>query len=351
MRTIGRKFLRISRLLVISYVAGIAIASCVSPAGPEPSRPEPSRPGQPSPSTVESASSRSFYWGAVGHNDWPQYGPSYAYNRVSLSTQMRLLREAGLNAYRSGCGRSSCAALFAGTKSAGVTVLGVLDDRPDDHLSEADNYQKGYKFAAQSVTAYQGGTKYFEAGNEIEDWVGVNGDGAVRANYKQDRYEQARGLIKGLIDGAHAADPKALVMVDDAGWCHYGFLQSLWEDGVRWDITAIHWYSSQGNFEKAGCRSANVAQIHAAFGRPVWITEFNSNEAAKNGDGAAAAAWLVSFIDQVRQVSAKYNIHAAFIYELLDEPNLKGMESHFGIADGDGSPKPAYPAVAGRLTK
>jgi Glycosyl hydrolase catalytic core len=71
----------------------------------------------------------------------------------------------------------------------------------------------------------------------------------------------------------------------------------LWDDGVRWDITAVHWYSNQGNIEKAGCRSgANVAAIDASFGKPVWITEFNSNTAAADNDEEAAAAWITQFM-------------------------------------------------------
>jgi hypothetical protein len=48
---------------------------------------------------------------------------------------------------------------------------------------------------------------------------------------------------------------------------------------------------SRGKIEKARCHSANVAAVQASsFGIPVWITEFNSNIAAKHKDGEAAAA-------------------------------------------------------------
>jgi len=135
-------------------------------------------------------------------------------------------------------------------------------------------------------------------------------------------------------------------MVDDAGWCHYGFLQILWEDGARWDITAFHWYSNEGNFEHTGCEDgANVAAIHAAFGLPVRITEYNSKAAATNDDPAAEAGWISAFMTQVHSVANKYRIEGAFVYELLDEPNLSGMESHFGIFDSDGKPKEASKAM------
>src|ERR1700736_6588076 len=91
--------------------------------------------------------------------------------------------------------------------------------------------------------------------------------------------------------------------------------------------------------------------MHAAFGLPIWITEFNSNTSAKTNDQQASAAWLSQTMAQIREVAPKYGIRAAFIYELLDEPNLEGAERYFGIADDNGKPKSAYHAVAGSLTR
>jgi hypothetical protein len=115
---------------------------------------------------------------------------------------------------------------------------------------------------------------------------------------------------------------------------------------VRWDITAFHWYSDQGNFEHAGCHNgANVAAIHAAFGLPIWITEYNSKAAATSNDPVAEATWISAFVTQVYSVAGTYGIEGAFVYELLDEPNLSGMESHFGIFDGNGKQKEPSKAI------
>ena len=105
---------------------------------------------------------------------------------------------------------------------------------------------------------------------------------------------------------------------------------------MRWDITAFHWYASQGDMEHAGCGGTNVAAAHASFGLPVWITEFNSDIAAKADDESAAAVWISQFMTQVRTVASKYKI---------DEPSLPGAQAHFGIFDANGIAKAASSSI------
>ena len=289
--------------------------------------PPPTAPSPPPASPTGGGDSSGIHWGAVGHNDRDSRGPQYPYNRVPLTTQMDLLTAAGLHWYRTGC-TDNCPALLDAARKAGVSLLRGVPLWPDATIDESANYNRAYKYAVDLARANPQ-FKYWEASNEVDNWIGISGDGSTREQYKQSAYLQARGLIKGLIDGLHAGNPAAKVLVDDAGYCHYGFLKALWDDGVRWDITAFHWYSDQGDMEKAKCQSANAAAIHASFGLPVWITEYNSNIAAKNADDAAGAAWLANFIGEVRRDAAKYRIQAAFVYELLDEPGNPGAEGHF----------------------
>jgi hypothetical protein len=216
---------------------------------------------------------------------------------------------------------------------------------PSSDLNGAGNYQRGYDYGFEEAKKFKGMIKYYEASNELDNWTGMLGDGAYRIQYNPLRYPLAREFIRGLVDGVRTADPNAQLIVDDAGWCHYGFLKALWEDGIRWDITAVHWYEKQGDIERAGCRNANIAAIHAGFGKPIWITEFNSDLAAETNDPTKAAKWLTSFMNQITQIAPKYNIQAAFVYELLDEPNAQGAERYFGIADEKGNPKEPWYAI------
>lgn len=299
---------------------------------------------------AEVGAKSSVIWGAVGHNDRPR-DRTYPYNRIPLERQISLLADAGLKGYRAGCDDMSCPRLIKLLSDRGMIYLRSLEQRPNDKISAEDNYKRGYQYGFQEARKYAGKIRYYEASNELDNWTKMAGDGGTRIQFNAARFAQAREYLKGLIEGIHAADKQARVMVDDAGWCHYGFLQALWADGVRWDITAFHWYSDQGNVEKAGCRSANVAAIHAQFGVPVWITEFNKNK-SKDHDETISAQWVGSFIQQINRIAHRYKIQAAFVYELLEEPTLKHSgEQYYGIVDSNGVPKPTWNTMRRILIK
>jgi len=292
------------------------------------------------------ASSGTMKWGAVGHDDRAAMGAADPYNTVTLPQQMDLLVNAKLGWFRTGCTDVNCNLVASVAKQHGISILRSIESRPNDKMDETGNYNLAYNYALDQGRRYHGVFVYYEASNELDVWVGVKGDGSHPSDYDQGRYALARGFLRGLIEGLKAGDASALVLVDDSGWCHYGFLQSLWKDGLRWDITAIHWYAGQGNIEQVGCNNANVLQIHQGFGRPIWITEFNSDNAAKSNDTAGAGTWIEAFMSQVKTKSAQYDIEAAFVYELLDEPNNpQVMEQHFGIADSSGKAKSQYQSI------
>lgn len=277
----------------------------------------------------------SAYWGAVGHNDHSDMEHEYPYVKNSLDEQMRLLRASKMTWYRTSCQSTNCAALISAAAAHGINILKSLGIKPDADMDEAANYSRAYTFAVAQGAKYNYAFKFFEASNELDNWVGMVGDGSARSQYSQARYLQARGTIRGLVDGLHAANSSAKVVVDDAGWCHYGFLQMLWEDGVRWDVTGFHWYSDQGNIEHAGCNNANVLAKHAAFGPPVWITEFNYKVSHATPDANGTAAWMGEFIAQLQSVASTYKLQVAFAYELFDESNLSGPNGHYGIYTSD----------------
>ena len=297
------------------------------------------------------AADTTFHWGVVGHDDHDIYDNTYVYNKNSFEEQMHLITGSSMSWLRTSCNSASCNKLLTTAEAGGVQILKSIEMSPDSKLDEEANYKRAYASGVTEGSAYVYGFKYFEAGDELDNWVGMKGDGSQRSQYVESRYLQARGFVRGMIDGIHSVDASAKVLVDDAGWCHYGFLRMLWDDGVRWDITAFHWYNNEGNIEKAGCNNANVAQIHAAFGPPVWITEYNSNTAVSKNDPVAEGAWIGTFIAQLRTVAPKYNIQAAFAYELFDEPNLVSPISHYGIFYANGSPKFAIgPMIKGTST-
>lgn len=287
-------------------------------------------------------------WGVVGHNDRPK-DPLYPYNKISLGQQILLMRQAGLSAYRSGCDDSTCPALIELLGINDMVFLRSIELRPSERLTADENYERGFNYALAEAKKYSGRIRYYGISNELDNWTKMIGDGSTILQYDPIRYPKARSFIRGLIDGVRKGDQQAKVLVNNAGWCHYGFLRALWNDGIRWDITALHFYSDHGDIEKVKCGGANIAAIHTEFGKPVWITEYNKKSSKTEDNQHEAAKWVETFIRRVKEVAPKYNIEAAFVYELFDEPELKNGEQFYGIVDKDGFPKETYKRIQNEL--
>lgn len=296
-------------------------------------------------------------WGVNGH-------PLAAYRSLPIEAQLDLVKALGFASYRVdlyGTGQMDAVeALVEQGRRRGVTILPILIPDPMKASDERDAYDMGFAIAHDYALRFRGRVPAWELGNEYDNAVGMSFDGADPAQFPASRYFKARGAIRGMLDGIHAADPVALRAVDNAGWCHYGFLRRLRDDGVEWDITAQHWYSGQGDMERAacGCGAAasalrlcrtNILEILKGFGRPIWITEFNDNSPPSPEKPRAAAVWLVGQMARFSAVAARYGITAAHVYELLDQPELEGGEGFYGIANPDGSLKPAAEAISAFL--
>jgi hypothetical protein len=214
-----------------------------------------------------------------------------------------------------------------------------IEDRPNERISAEENYRLGLTIAENIATRVGESIQLFEASNELDNWIGMRGDGSERWMYNTERYRKAFEFLRGIISGIHSRLPKARVIVDDAGWCHYGFLHALWEDGLRWDITSLHWYASHGDIQRSYCRAIDAVAIHASFGLPVWITESNDDKAAKRRDADAQARWLESFRKQIARIGPRYGVEVVLVYELLDQPGLTNGEDSFGLFDENGRPK------------
>lgn len=260
------------------------------------------------------------------------------YNSIPLDTQIENLKSMGLSIYRSGCRLSECAELAKTLEKSGVTFLLIYDHYPVLQKTPDQNYWYGFDMAKTTMEAVRGRVEYVEAGNELDSWSWRRGDGSGRNDFDPVRYEKAKAFIRGLIAGTKSVSPNTQVLVDDAGWCHYGFLDALWSDGVRWDITAFHWYASHGFVRKAGCSGRDVIRAHQKFERPIWITEFNDDRSAKLHCAVSQAAWMRDFLSDIK-TDAQSPISAAIIYELYDEAGKLHGEDFYGLLSADGSPK------------
>jgi hypothetical protein len=245
--------------------------------------------------------------------------------------------------------------MLAAAKPYGIVITPVLVG----HLQSNENasYSSGYNLAKGFAQNFPE-ISVFELSNEINGQIrDPDTDGSLPSDWTtQPAYASVRGFIRGMTDGLKAGNPKARAAFGDAGGCNYGLLQALWKDGVRWDITVFHPYDFWGDLDNRGttrthCRGGdNMAQKHADFGKPLWLTEFNYTPAVKKGDKAGQGSGLVRMMTSFNALAKKYDIEAADIYELYDEPGKEGAEAHFGVFTNTGAATAASQAVKNYLS-
>jgi hypothetical protein len=253
------------------------------------------------------------------------------------------IRTMGLRSIRTGCGGYRDArALMPATCGADLNATLLVGVWPQAGAGEDGNYRRGYDAAKACASEFGPAGIIYEASNEVDNWVHMQGDGSDISQYDQGRYREARGLIRGMVDGVHAAG--GMVEVHNAGWCHYGFMQALWNDGIRWDITGEHWYGDQGSLTRAGCGGKNVAAELQKFGRPIIITEINANSASGMSK-VAMGDWLSRAMPEIEAIAGQYGIIGAQIFRYRDIP-----EGNWGLIDRNGSKSEAYAAVKIHLT-
>lgn len=272
----------------------------------------------------------SIILGVCGHNDRRRL-TDYPYNNISIEDQFNIMKKNGINAYRTSCTNENCQKIISVAQATGITLIIVIDVKPSYKLSPEDNFNNGYKYGSEAAKNSRGGSNYYEISNEVDNWIGVSGHGLFRSNYDQEKLIKSEFFIKGIISGLKDNNTMTKVIVNDAGWCHVGFLKALWDDGVRWDITAFHWYSDMGDIDNSKCRNMNALEAHTQFGRPIWITELSARTTINNDK--ERGAWISRQISIIENNRNSKNIGAVFIYELFDEPGLANGEDKYGIYD------------------
>ncbi len=293
-------------------------------------------------------------WGINGH-PLTQEG----YWQVPLDDQLDLVKDSGATWYRISFGFDAYRAntarfeeLLAKAEKRNLKLLPVLmppkgfygDSKPLAQIKE-----ESAAFGKEMASRYKGRITHWELGNELDTfamikkgeknragkewkWDGAP-DGKIPDDYETNRYERCREFFKSLQQGIKEADPKALTMIDTAGWLHYGFLQRLKEDGVNdYDILAWHWYSEMGPIIAASKDKIDVIKLlKDGFGKPIWLTEINRRDGSKKGKEDAQAEYISG---PIADLSKHPDINAVFLYELLDEPYFgESGESDYGIAN------------------
>lgn len=280
-----------------------------------------------------------FTWGANGH-------PFTAYPGTSMEQQLKYLDDLGVKSYRvdirSTDAISGLEKLLKMAKSHEIKILPVITPGAIDLAGDSEKvlYDKSYKLAHELGTRFKTEIRVWELGNELEnyaiiqpcemrddgtqypcEWGVASGIGVL--DYYGPRWKKVSAVLKGLSDGMKSADPDIGKAIGTAGWQHVGAFERMQEDGIDWDISVWHLYDDdpQWAFEKI-----------AKYGKPIWVTEFGKSGESTEGKTGDQAFAIVKMMARLRQLQDKYDVEAAHIYELMDEPHLdQEIERHFGL--------------------
>lgn len=227
--------------------------------------------------------------------------------------------------------------------AAPMSIVPVLVPNAAASDTETNAYAWGYGTARSLAQSFPQTT--WEAGNELDIYcINPGATGENKADYDLAKYNRCRGSIRGMRAGFKSIIPGVQVGVGIAG-IHFGFLDRLKADGVRWDITTWHIYMPPGATDIAAGAPALFAKL-ARYGKPIALTEFNQQDGHLS---TLSPQTLRDMMDAIKANAAAYNIIAAYIYELLDQPGLPGGEATYGLADAAGVVNSLGAAVRARL--
>ena len=274
-----------------------------------------------------------FTWGVNAHG-------SYSLSTAAQQLELDAAQTIGLTSLRVDVYDASPATmawlspLITQASSMGISILPVIVPATAALTSQSAAYAWGLATGSALAAAFPGLT--WEVGNELDLYaIKPGATGQSPSDYDNARYSAVLGAITGMSAGIRQADPTAKIAVNMTGW-DFGFLQRLASDGVSWDITSEHVYVPPGVSATdilAGGDSlfASLAQ----FGKPILMTEFNQQQGSLLGQSAEINS-LMSMMDAMRILAPKYDIIGAYIYELLNEPQLAPAEANYGLADSSG---------------
>ncbi len=269
--------------------------------------------------------SADILWGANGH-------PITSYPGVTIEQQFDYLRDLGVKAYRvditDAKGASVLSRLVQEGKARDIAILPVVT--PGHINLDTDTpeeiYRAAYELAFTLGSEFKDDIRVWELGNELENYAIIApcekrddgtqypcqwgpAGGVTALEYYGPRWAKVSAVLKGLSDGMTAADPTIRKAMGTAGWGHIGAFERMQHDGIQWDISVWHIYGEDPEWA-----FAKLAQ----FKRPIWVTEFG-NPRGSQEDEQQQAAGVSQMISRLRVLKDRYNIEAAYIYELVDE--------------------------------
>ncbi len=309
-------------------------------------------------------------FGLAGHTGVPAQAP---YGDFPIEKQIALLKSLNMTVYRGlvcasdfgapgSYGANKFVVFVDALLAAGIDLVVVLLPRPQDAADKAAAYKEGFRVGQNAANVLKGkDIKYWEIGNEWDLTCMVKPPGRLPSDYDTAKYNKCRGAVKGLMAGVRSVTATGQFLIGGAG-IHWGYSLRLWQDGVRWDITKIHWYSGNDgsstaipgtSFRGGGAPNErfNIFQfLKDSFGRPICCTEFGVRGNLFNYDDKLMSDWLVKTMEGWASLADTYDFQFACLYEMLDEvdetaPNAKVHGVFRGDAGHVGEDKPQSIAI------
>ncbi|MGW8788752.1 hypothetical protein [Heyndrickxia sporothermodurans] len=291
---------------------------------------------------ASSPAAADLMWGINGH-------PLTSYPGITTRQQLELVRDLGTRSYRVDVSRTDqiarLAELTREARSLGLTVLPILIP-PVDLAGDNEDllYKKSLSFSRSVVTALAGQIPVWELGNEMENYAIIKScetkddgttypcewgpaGGTIPLDYYGPRLAKVIAVLKGLSDGTRSADPAAKHAIGSAGWGHTAVYGRYREAGLDWDITVWHMYDQNPEW---------AFKIISQIGKPIWVTEFNNALGSQRDGEDGQAQGIAKTMKTLQDLRQKYNIEAAYIYELADESYWHpSYEAYMGVVKLD----------------
>jgi hypothetical protein len=289
-----------------------------------------------------------------------------SYTKLPLEQQISLLKTLGLKTYRVNINPTHdekftrLSEVIALAQREHIRILPVLVIPPKQYSDEDTAYNDAKAAVYKLAKQLDGQIDVWELGNEYDLYCVKSGtNGASPDDYDGEKYLVVRGLIKGMLAGLREASPSARSIVETTQHTptslDSGFLQKLIDDCVMFDITGYHYYTSNGRVPTGSDGRNSLKVLHDDFQKPIWISEFDksaiSTKLGPNSDPKGQAEALRTAMSEIARDAEQYDVIAADIYELLDQPELLNTygvfpcQALFGILQPDGSFTDASRAV------
>ena len=278
---------------------------------------------------------------------WIQYAGPSTYDWSQIDQEISEVRSAGLTVdlVITGCPPWAAVAGTAGQPSP----------QPADPMAFA-------KFAAAVAARYAPvGVTDFEIWNEpnnVAFWQPAPNPAAYTA------------LLRAAYASIKAADPAAFVITgglapesdDGTNLNAITFLTDMYADGAKGSFDALgyhpysypalpntfEFWSGWSQMSQTPTSIEGVLSANGDSGKPLWLTEVGAPTSGPGGVGLAAQAEELT--QAIADAKATSSVGALYIYTYEDsgsDPTTN--EDWFGLLNADGSPKPAFAAVAAAL--